>query len=295
MLRLSIVATALLVSIPTSAGENAFNANLENPSVSTLITEFEKVCFPFISHETELTAEQDREVFQSRMIEAGYEFVETDVPESFGPWISLDPSFPRYPNLCKGLEYVPPFDDGKFTVFPEVKYKSEAYKTCTGEIGGPAYSPKFIRAKIIRQIYDKKSERPITTSLLWQDFPDFKEGIVKRVVSLGYHKGFKIRTVYPPASSCGVNIHDETLTADIIESAIIAHDPDWEKQDVKDAQTKEVLPDAYNWQQCTSQDEEHYVYSASLIRGTLSMKVKTLQDDEEAPVYNCKALDEDRG
>ena len=76
----------------------------------------------------------------------------------------------------------------------------------------------------------------------------------------------------------------------MIETAIIAHDPDWEKQDVKDAQTKEVLPDAYNWQQCTSQDEEHYVYSTSLIKGTLSMSVKTLQDDEEAPSYNCKAL-----
>ena len=57
MFRVSLMAAALLASTPASAGENAFNADMENPTISTVITEFEKVCFPFISHETELTPE----------------------------------------------------------------------------------------------------------------------------------------------------------------------------------------------------------------------------------------------
>ena len=81
----------------------------------------------------------------------------------------------------------------------------------------------------------------------------------------------------------------------MIESAVIAHDPDWEKQEVTDLKTKEVLPDAHNWIQCTKQDEENYVYSVNLSQGTLSMKVKTLQDDEVAPIYNCKSSDEKSG
>ena len=301
MLRLSIITATLLVSISVSAGENAFTANLENPSVSTLITEFEKVCFPFISHQTELTAQQDREVFQSHMVEAEYAF------EDEKRWSERTRigNFSYSQSTCQGPLSKPAaffvnHSSRQFTVFKPAKgqiiqlQKSTADKKC--EILPHSITPTR-QTTYTRQVYIKNSERPMSASLVWQDISDFRRKITigQRSRYSNRFEDFKVGGLIPPASSCGIHIHDESLTADIVESTIIAHDADWITHEVTDSKTKEVLPDAYNWQQCTSQDEEHYVYSASLIRGTLSMKVKTLQDDEEAPVYNCKALDEDRG
>ena len=321
MLRLSIITAALLVSISVSAGENAFNANLENPSVSTLITEFEKVCFPFISHQTELTAQQDREVFQSRMVEAEYAFEDE---KEWKQWTPLH-KFSYAPANCPKNEIPippPPRLEGNYTVFPGHNfYKSSVWQESrkpsvsqkftvynglgnsqevesTTTIVGPMCEVLMVSmmpsryTNYARERYKKMSDRLVSASLIWQEIPDFIDGIVtakRNAFSYNSYESFKVRTSFPPASSCGIHIYDENLTADMIESAVIAHDPDWEKQEVTDLKTKEVLPDAHNWVQCTKQDEENYVYSVNLSRGTLSMKVKTLQDEEVAPSYNCKS------
>ena len=60
MLRTYLAAMYVFMPLSAGAGENAFNATLDHPTISKVISEFEKVCFPFIAHETELSAEEDR-------------------------------------------------------------------------------------------------------------------------------------------------------------------------------------------------------------------------------------------
>ena len=327
MFRAYTTAICLLFPMTAIAGENAFNVDMDHASISTAITEFEKVCFPFISHETDLTAEQDREVFESRMVEAGYAF------EDEKEWKQMVPlhKFSYAPAICSANEIPsppPPKVEGKYTVFPgqnlrkssslqefhksSVAQKFTVYNglgnsqkvESTTTIVGPMCEVLMVsrmpsrHTNYTRERYKKMSDRLVTASLIWQEIPDFIDGIItakRNAFSYNSYESFKVRTSFPPASSCGIHIHDENLTADMIESAVIAHDPDWEKQEVTDLKTKEVLPDAHNWIQCTKQDEENYVYSVNLSQGTLSMKVKTLQDDEVAPIYNCKSSDEKSG
>jgi len=304
MFRAYATAFCLLFPMTAIAGENAFNADMDHASISTVITEFEKVCFPFISHETELTAEQDREVFQSRMVEAGYAFddekewkQQTQYGEVPAPMMYC-PGQPTYERQTE------PRVEGKFIVFPprdKIIKSKDPITSQTCEISGPAFLRPLRTEHYTRQIYTKILDSPILVTLLWQDMsnlPDISNKNKPYKIYRNHYspsKGFKVRTSFPPASSCGVNIHDENLTVGMIETTIIAHDFDWEKHEVKDSQTKEVLPDAHNWTQCTKQDEENYVYSINLSQGTLSMNVKTLQDDQAAPGYNCKPSDEKSG
>ena len=327
MFRAYATAFCLLFPMTAIAGENAFNADMDHASISTVITEFEKVCFPFIAHETELTAEQDREVFQSHMVEAGYAYEDE---KEWKQWTPLH-KFSYAPANCPKNEIPippPPRGEGNYTVFPGHNfYKSSVWQ----ESRKPSVSQKFTvynglgnsqevestttivapmcevltvsmmpsrYTNYARERYKKMSDRLVSASLIWQEIPDFIDGIVtakRNAFSYNSYESFKVRTSFPPASSCGIHIYDENLTADMIESAVIAHDPDWEKQEVTDLKTKEVLPDAHNWVQCTKQDEENYVYSINLSQGTLSMNVKTLQDDQAAPGYNCKPSDEKSG
>ena len=131
--------------------------------------------------------------------------------------------------------------------------------------------------------------------LLWQDM----SGLPKLHTQSGFDTvclpsiGFKIRTSFLPASSCTVSVRDERLTKKQVESAIISRDSDWEKRDVHKLKPKNLVPDARSWTQCTRQDEDSFVYSVSLIQGSLSMAVKTLKDDDGEPSYDCKSASEE--
>ena len=297
MFRLSLMAAALLASTPASAGENAFNADMENPTISTVITEFEKVCFPFISHETELTPEQDGEVFQSRMVEAGYAFdsekkwtEQTRIANFSYSWPTCEGS------LSKPAAYFQSHSSKKFTVFnvdPKQiikKPKSGAEETC--EAIPHAITP--VRTTIYTQkLFTNLSSGPTTALLVWQDISDFSRKITigQRSKSTNLYENFKVGDFIPPASSCMISVNDERVTADIIENSIIKYDADWSPKVLYFAQAIEI-PTSQTWFQCTHQDQENYLYSVNLTNGTFSIKVKVLQDGDDAHVYGCNAASE---
>ena len=310
MFRLFVTASFLLVSVNAVAGENAFNADMENPTISAAISEFEQVCFPFIAHETELTAEQDRAVFQSRMVEAGYEFGDEKTSKertgitSYSPRICKEGSFP--PVMSK--------IEGDYTVFPASKRvnssghilmpknyftvhngdKSQKIESRTMIVGPRCETLTTIRGVVRTSLYtQQRYESPmksISAYLTWQETSNPTNQIktaLKNSPAYSYDE-LKVRTSFPPASSCEIHAGVAGLSADIVENAIVQSDPDWKKRDVLDSETKEPIPGAHSWSQCTKQDEENYAYKASLIDGSFSVFVKSLQDDEQASEYGCE-------
>lgn len=319
MLRTYLAAMCVFMPISAAAGDNAFNASLEHPTISSLITEFENVCFPFISHETELSAEQDRAVFQSRMVEAGYELGEEKDWNSYIPLEEL--SYSR--SICAEGSFPPVASrvDGKYTIFPassRVDFSGrilasraveKEFKVCpdgtyevvksSGRMGPRCelmgLSTPTITTYYVQDNYKKNAVKSISAYLTMQEVADPTESIKTSLLNTtGYsYEEVKVRTSFPPASACEIYIEDKSLTADVIESAIIDHDLDWIKGAMKDIETQEVISGAHHWRQCNSQDDEDYLYSVSLNKGLLSMKVKTLKDERVIPDYNCKSAIEE--
>jgi len=298
MFRLSLMAAALLASTPALAGENAFKADLENPTISAVISEFEQVCFPFISHETELTPEQDREVFQSRMIEAGYVFEGEKKWKQHAQYGQASAPMMYCPGAPTYERHSDPRMEGKYIVFPAIDKLIEGdglteIRFC--EFGGPAFVRPFRLEKYLRQDYRNKDDS-ISATLVWQNMsglPDLSIAKKTRFRHYAPSRGYRVKTSFLPASSCMIDTHDENLTAMNVKTAIIKNDADWLKRDVKDKETRAILSNAYNWTQCTKQDEESYVYSVSLIQGSFSVSVRTLKDDEDNLEYNCGEVDDE--
>ena len=258
-----VISMAVLASFSASAGENAFKADLDNSTISTVISEFENVCFPFISHETELSAEQDRAVFQSRMVEAGYELGEEKNWK--GPW--------------EGFNYSPTICDDKAD--------GKGGRSCEMLLVVQILSA---RRTYLRQQFNNTQERSLSANLEWTNEPLFsKSNLVGEVNTPAIRP---VKTYRQSPNSCGIHLYDKNLTADLIQSAIIDRDLDWEKGETTNPETQEIISDAHHWKQCATLDRKHYLYSASLIEGALSMKVETLQD-EESPSYNCKSATEE--
>ena len=283
MFRLFVTASFLFVSVNAVAGENAFNADMQNPTISAAISEFEEVCFPFIAHETELTAEQDRAVFQSRMVEAGYEM---DGEKEWEQHKSLGLNYGRTYTEIYNSPPVTSKADGRFTVFSSPERIADRAETgkitgATGEIGGPVFLPRRI-THYTEQRYQSK-ERSTSAYLVWKNVPDYTEQVryALKFRSELYLGDYKIRTSFPPASSCTVLMHDESLTADMVESKIINRDSDWRQRDIKND------PDAHFWTQCTNEGQENYIYEVSQTDATLFLSVKTLHEDEYAAAYGC--------
>jgi len=272
---------------------------LQNPTISAVISEFEDVCFPFISHETELTPEQDREVFQSRMIEAGYALGEEKKWKQHTQYGETPVSSMYCPSQPTYVRRTEPRVEGKFTVFPardKIIESQDPTDTLNCEILGIAFFKPLRTDNYTRQNYKKVLEKPIFATLLWQDMTGLPDLSIKQKLHKKHYsptREYKVRSSFLPASSCVIDTRDETLTAASLESAIISKDPDWIKRDVKDNKTKAIIPEAHSWTQCSKQDEESYVYSVSLIRGSFSMTVKTLKDDENEPDYNCGRVAEE--
>jgi len=309
MLKYCVMAGFLLVSANAVAKDNAFKADMSNPTICAAITEFEQVCFPFISHETELSAAQNREVFQSRMVEAGYKFGEEK------EWRGMTPTGIKYaPTSCpKGSLPIAASRkvEGKFTVFPASgRYrdldlgKSSIYVydgqnkvvQSSGTIIGPLCEVLTVSMEVTRQTYYTQQRyenriTPISAYLTWQKVPDITKQVIhakKNSFSRNSYKRFKVRSSFPPASACAIHIDDKGLTADIIENAVIKHDSNWKSRDIKSSIGKEISPDAYSWSQCTQQNGENYLYGANLIGGVFSLSVEVLQDEEYAQSYGCK-------
>lgn len=296
MLRAALTAICLLYPLSAAAGNNVFNASLDHPTIARIITEFETVCLPFIAHETKLTAEQNRAVFQSRMVEAGYEF---DEEKEWNETFPLN-GFSYVRSQCGYPDFGPPRVEGKFTVFPHANFDNASNLKAVGEtdnqtceIIGGVITPRLMTRYTARH-YRSRHESPVSAKLVWQDIPEFFDQIVtaRKNMDWGHYQSKRIRTTFPPASACTVHLQDKTLTLDRLQNQMIAQDTDWRRTDVKTPETKEIIPNAYSWTQCTTQDEEHYVYSVSLNQGSLSMRVKTLQDDKQAPSYNCRTASE---
>ena len=95
-----------------TAEPNIFNADVIAPVIKVAVTEFESICLPFITHETELTQDQDRAVFNSRMIENGYVFEGEKKSRSIFP---LD-NFTHTRTSCP-LDLPEPVTEGKHTTF----------------------------------------------------------------------------------------------------------------------------------------------------------------------------------
>ncbi len=295
----------------TAAPDNIFNADLKTPPIKIAIEEFEKVCLPFITHETELTPEQDKAVFQSMMTEQGYVFDSEKTSKKISPL----KQFPYSPTSCPA-PLSTPITDGKYTIFPGQENASNAVskpfvsngksKIVSPEpimIGGESCETLAVTKMPIRtthytrQQFEKINDRAIIASLTWQDIPnDYIEGLSAAQARKfgGTPHTIRLRTSFPPASSCEIHAVAFGLSPQDVTDAVIRHDKDWTKQgDVKDHETGELLTEAHLWQQCTTQNDVHYVYSIGFRNKSVSIKVETLQDDVYAAQHKCRQIETD--
>jgi len=319
-LQTQLISMYLAVSlVPSTAfaanGEqasNIFKADLSNPDIAATVTEFESVCLPFITHATELSPEQDRAVFNSLMTEKGYDF------DSVREWKKFEQleDFNWVRSSCAPTQIHQPVQDGNYTIFPgrdgkmdEVQdYSRNQYVVSPGVANqvvtstvttvGPICEVLAVsmgssrRLNHVQNQYRKSDDYPLSAYLTWRDSSlDYIENL-----SFAHARRFgglpitpiRLRTIFPPASTCQINSKTTELSADILKDMMISKDSDWTKTDITDRKTKQVVKDTDVWQQCTTQDNEHYIYTVSLKDSSLSMKVEVLQEEKSAHLYNCK-------
>ena len=282
-----IIIAALLAFTPHAHGSNedtptnVFNADLSHPTIANAINEFEKVCLPFIVHETKLTPEQDREVFKSRMLEIGYGFENEKAWEK----TSTLKQFPPISSRCHS-NLPEPTKDGKYTIFHGLETIAPrpcllAYQTTT-----PVRLTKFTR-----QIFQNAKNDTVSAYLTWQDIPDGYPKSLQTVHARTYApKTIRLKTTFLPASSCQIHTTSRELTPNTIVENLISQDADWEKiETIIEHETGLPREDSHYWRQCSTQDDEHYVYTIGLQRTSFSVKVKTLQGDDFTKEYNCQS------
>lgn len=314
VLSTGVLMGASTLSTPqTTPSDNIFNADLTAPSIKLAVQEFEKVCLPFIAHETELTPEQDKAVFHSKMTELGYEFnAERQTRETFPLR-----QFTHSPTSCPA-PLSTPIPDGKFTIFPgqdsawdalpkqfisDGKTRIVSSENTTLINAGCEIFPVSItparKTNYTQQHFEKARGQAIIASLTWQDIPNnYLEGLPAaqaRKFALT-PSTIRLRTQFPPASRCEIHAVASDISLQDMTDAIIMRDADWTKRaDVKDHKTGELLTKAHMWEQCTTQNDEHYVYFIGLRDKSLSIKIETLQDDAFAAQHNCRTIETEIG
>ena len=149
----------------------------------------------------------------------------------------------------------------------------------------------FRTVHLAQERYQKISEHPLSTYLTWQDIPDdYLKGLPEaHSKKFGLPTTIRLKTVFPPANSCQVNIHGSELSSEIITKDIIVNDPDWTKKKVFQKDDPNSLEDFHLWTQCTSQDEEHYIYSLGLKDESLFIKVEILLEEKFNKTLNCQS------
>lgn len=313
----AIAASAAVISLTgysnasgKTAEPNIFNADVTAPMVKAAITEFESVCLPFITHETELTQDQNRAVFHSRMIESGYVFDSEMKSQTPFPL----QQFQHTRTACP-LDLPEPITKGKYTTFfgkepidastlskvdmvaivPGTTIKSTATvveQSC--EILAVSITPVRY-TNFIQEGYKKPNGPPTSAYLTWQDIPnDYLKKLPHAHASRfgGFAPTIKLRTIFPPANSCQINVSGDDVSADLVEDSIVQFDKDWSPKPVMiDAETKDIAADHHLWTQCSTQDDEHYVYTVGVKDNSLSLKIEVLQDDTYSSALKCKVAD----
>lgn len=312
VLSAGVLMGASTLSTPqTPSPENIFNADLNAPSIKLAVEEFEKICLPFIAHETVLTPEQDKAVFRSKMTELGYEFNGERQTRGIFPLRQ----FTHSPTSCPA-PLTSPIADGKFTIFPgqdsawdalpkqfisdgKTRIVSSENTTLIGprcEIF-PVYMMPTRKTNYTHQYFEKTRDQAIVASLTWQNVPDdYLEDLpAAQAEKFGLAPStIRLRTKFPPASRCEIHAAASDVSLQDVTDAIIMRDADWTKRtDVKDHKTGELLTEAHMWEQCTTQNDEHYIYSFGLRDKALSIKIETLQDDAFAAQHNCRKIEAD--
>lgn len=293
-----------------TAEPNIFNADVIAPVIKVAVTEFESICLPFITHETELTQDQDRAVFNSRMIENGYVFEGEKKSQSIFPLRQFQHTRTSCP-----LDLPEPVTEGKYTTFfgkapvgasalrkdnmvivglGEVIRSTETIVSQTCEIFPVSLTPT--RPTNFTQVsYKNTSGQTTSAYLTWQDIPDdYLKGLPHAHASRfgSFAPTIELRTIFPPANSCQINVNGDDVSADLVEAAIIQFDKDWNSKPVMtDAKTKDIAADHHLWTQCSTQDDEHYVYTVGVKDNSLSLKIEVLQEDTYSSALNCKAAD----
>jgi len=285
--------------------DNIFNADLSHPVIAKAVTEFENVCLPFIVHETELTPEQDREVFKSSMVEAGYVF------EGEKKWQQISP-LEKFQHTSLSCPYVlpDPEKDGKYTIYRGLENSlsnSKQFTVYNGTISEPISStgtyvgktceilPRSLTpvryTNYTRQNFIKLDYFPVVTNLTWQDIPDDYLKVLSHAHAsrFGVPKTIKLKTTFLPASSCQINVAGVNLSLSTVTNAIISHDKDWSTlENIIEHSSRQLREDSQYWRQCSSQDDEHFIYTLALHNSSLSVKVESLQGDKFSADYKCQ-------
>lgn len=287
--------TAFAVESGSKAKPNVFDAEFSHPAIEAAVNEFETTCLPFIAHETELLFEQDRAVFNSMMIEKGYVF-ET---EKQSTQIVPLKQFAYAPTACP-IKLPKPTQEGKHTIFhgesEEIRAKrqqhffneltstSENKKSC--EILMISKTPTRT-TNFMEERYEKSYGYPVAAYLTWQEVPgDYLKTLPSaHAQKFGVPSTIKLRTSFPSASACQINTSGSDLSRKTVKDSIIRHDDNWTPTAVNNAVARE---DFHLWTQCTTQDDQHYIYSVGLKETSLFVKVEALQNDEYSKVHNCK-------
>lgn len=284
---------------------NIFNADLSTPAIKSAVMGFESVCLPFIAHETELTQDQDRVVFQSRMIEAGYDFelegkkTYRHIPLrqfDFGAGCTSKP----FPEIVTEGNYTTfigadPVNDepGPTWVVPHEPYTIDSSQiTVLETCEMPRRFTPTRKHAYIRDLYKKRTDPATYVSLRWQDISVSIEA-VRRQYAMGHRSPtIKLRTKFPPAGGCEFTTVDTALDINLVETSIIQFDEDWTFNPVKiNSQGKDTGVISKHWSQCSTQDGEHYLYSLSAGGQSVQLKVETLPDDAAAASHNCRPVD----
>jgi len=278
--QINILTASLLLLCPTVfasdevAQTNVFNADLSHPTITTAVTEFEKVCLPFIANETELTPLQNRDVFKSRMLEAGYSFEKEvkskqDIPLTAFNHVASD----YWASACQDYKIKKiRTETKKISKEDTLKLTSQ-----TGEIGGYSVTPVYSQ-QLIRQIYTNRASANTSAYLTWRD--------KARQPKVNDYPFLSCRFEKEPydftsslAKSCRVHMHTADISPYTLTEKIISRDPDWIKIGGKE--------DLNYWRQCSPQFDQYFIYSVSLVKSSLEVKVSTLQDKHTAEMYGC--------
>lgn len=252
----SVIAGSVLLAASAHADDNAqanrsetnvFNADMSNPDLAAVITSFQEVCLPFITHKTELPQSLDIKHYDEQLKKRGYEhlsrsttrnrYLVAPAPE---PWKPAS----RPTNNLQGARVNN--TRGKFTIFNGVSNQVvEATETTTiptGEIFGPVVIPAKYKT-VVRPIehYSSKEDK-------------------RQTVSLGWNYG----APSSPAKSCKIKLERTSISEEIFEADFIEKDDDWRAVSGQDER----------WSQCTIDGPDEFEFTAERKDGKLSLSVR---------------------
>ena len=217
---------------------NVFNADMSHPDLAAIITAFETVCLPFITHTTDLPQSLDQQHHVKLLSQQGFQFHDRARKED--RYLIKEAREAWEPELGSKI------NAKSFTVFnlppsPPVN-RTTAIIGQSGEIGRVPYIPGVYKT-------------------ITRDMDNYVSKVDARQMAI---LGWNYASQNHPGKSCDIVLKTSELPSQVLKTNFIEKDTDW----------RESWKQKGLWSQCTVDGQDEYEFTAVHTADMLSLSVR---------------------